>query len=148
MHRRWTLLPVALAALVLGAGTASAEEKRPVCPVCLNARDDVDYPTKMGATIARGAVNTLFGWTEIMRVPAEEAKRGQNPAIGIANGIGQATSRTIAGVGDLLTFWTPKVKRDYLHFAHDCPICLGRMAEKNQAAPAPTTPDTTPSKTP
>ena len=100
---------------------------RPICPICQRAGDETaDYPAKAGYTLLRGATNTLFGWTEIIRQPAEEVKAGGNLFTGIVKGIGQGVGRTVAGAGEILTFWTPKGKDGYVHFATDCPVCMKR----------------------
>ena len=120
-----------LASLLLSVGLASsglaAEEppRRTTCPICRSAADNptVDYRTKAAHTLMRGATNTLFGWTEIIRQPADEVKDGGNVFLGILKGIGQGVGRTMAGAGEVLTFWTPKDKDSYLHFSTDCPIC-------------------------
>jgi putative exosortase-associated protein (TIGR04073 family) len=100
----------------------------PVCPICGTIRQqDVSYPAKAGSTLVRGASNTLFGWTEIIREPAQEAREGRNVrnvVVGIANGVGHGIARTAVGVGELLTFWTPKINNRYVRLAEDCPICM------------------------
>ena len=47
---------------------------------------------------------------------------------GIGKGVSEGLMRTLAGVGEVLTFWTPKVQDRYLYFATDCPVCMGRAA--------------------
>ncbi len=125
-----------LAALTLPASALATEAE--VCPVCGQMRDPaVTYQAKAGHTLVRGAANTLFGWTELIRQPAAEAKGGGNVFAGIAKGVGQGLRRTVGGVGELLTFWTPKVQDNYLQFSHDCPLCVGQSRVQ---APAPQTP--------
>jgi len=108
-------------------GAAQAEEK-PMCPVCAKAGDEAaPYGTKAGFTLVRGATNTLFGWTELLRQPAQEVQEGGNVFAGMAKGVGESVKRTLAGAGEVLTFWTPKTKDGrYLHFANDCPVCMGK----------------------
>ena len=112
----------------LPSSAAAEEAPRPVCPICRNAASNqtADYPTKATYTLVRGATNTLFGWTEVIRQPAEEVKAGGNLFMGIVKGIGQGVGRTVAGAGEILTFWTPKGKDGYVHFATDCPVCVKR----------------------
>ena len=124
----------ALMSVGLFAVSARAEETPPAptpsteCPICRQAADKntPDYQTKAAHTLARGATNALFGWTEIIRQPAEEVKAGGNVFTGILKGVSQGVGRTIAGAGEVLTFWTPKSKTGYLHFSTDCPICAKR----------------------
>ena len=118
----------------VSADNAPAENRQVVCPLCGRiSNPQTDYPTKAGTTLLRGATNTLFGWTEIIRQPAQEAKAGGNVATGLYHGITQGVARTVGGAGEMLTFWMPKVQDKYLHFNKDCPLCMG----KPQSTPAP-----------
>jgi len=120
------LLFIALLTLA-GGSSASAEEA--ICPICQRAGNaGAPYGEKMGNTLVRGTANTLMGWTEIIRQPAEEAKKGGNVLAGLANGLGRSIQRTAAGIGEVLTFWTPKMNEEYVQFAQDCPICMGNKA--------------------
>jgi putative exosortase-associated protein (TIGR04073 family) len=127
-HQRTLIgLFIGLAVGLGGPRGAVAADQRAVCPICRQASDDtVDYPTKAGHTLVRGATNTLLGWTELLRQPAQEVKEGGGVFTGIAKGLGQSVTRTFAGAGELLTFWTPKVRHRYLYFARDCPVCMGK----------------------
>ena len=112
----------------VSAENTPAEHRQAVCPLCGRiSSPQTDYPTKAGTTLLRGATNTLFGWTEIIRQPAQEAKAGGNVATGLYHGITQGVVRTIGGAGEMLTFWMPKVQDKYLHFNHDCPLCMGKQ---------------------
>ena len=82
----------------------------------------MSYQEKATNTLLRGALNTTLGWTELIRQPAKEAKEGGNVFVGLANGVGQSVTRTLAGLGEIFTFWTPKVQGQYIHFAEDCPL--------------------------
>ncbi len=130
-HRRGRLALILgfglLVAVVCGSpGSAMAEEGTVTCPICSRANEEsAAYPTKAVATLGRGAANTLLGWTELIRQPAQEAKDGGNVLNGIGKGVGQGLMRTFAGIGEVLTFWTPKVNDRYLHFSKDCPVCMG-----------------------
>ncbi len=113
------------------AGSSMAAQKQKaamgVCPVCANATDEsASYPKKAGYTLVRGAANTLLGWTELIRQPVNEVNGGGNVFTGVAKGVGEGVKRTLGGVGEILTFWTPKVKGSYLHFSDNCPICMGK----------------------
>ena len=121
---RTTLL---VCALVLStAGPARAAESKQ-CPICTPANSEQStYAQKSGATLVRGATNTLLGWTELIRQPADEVKSGGNVVTGIAKGLGQGITRTLEGAAEVLTFWVPKTNQGYLRFSHDCPVCMGK----------------------
>jgi putative exosortase-associated protein (TIGR04073 family) len=129
MRARYTV--VVILSLLLAAPMAhAAEAQKPkpalpeACPIC--GQPSKDYGSKAGKTFARGALNALMGWTEMMRQPAVEAREGHNVVGGIGKGIRHSTQRTLAGIGELFTFWTPKGPDGYIEFANDCPICMGR----------------------
>ncbi|MBI3011364.1 MAG: hypothetical protein HYY58_02595 [Candidatus Omnitrophica bacterium] len=128
-QREWLVgVAVGLAVFLGGPARALGEEQGAMCPVCSKASDErAAYPSKAGYTLIRGAANTLFGWTELIRQPAQEVKAGGNVLTGIAKGMSQSVIRTFVGTGEVLTFWTPKVQRGYLHFADDCPLCMGKQ---------------------
>lgn len=122
-----------LITLIVGlgcSGQAMAEDHavpHTICPICKQANDQAsNYSTNASHTLARGAANTILGWTEVIRQPAEEVKEGGNVFTGILRGVGKGVKRTLAGAGEVLTFWTPKTSRGYVHFAHDCPLCMGK----------------------
>lgn len=94
------------------------------CPICGRVTDSASYADKAGNTLVRGASNTFFGWTELLRQPVQEVKAGGNAFIGIGKGVGEGVKRTFAGLGEVLTFWTPKTQDGYVQFATDCPICM------------------------
>ena len=101
----------------------AAQPKARLCPICAKANDEqAAYADKAGNTLARGALNFGLGWTELMRQPGKAAREGKNVFHGIANGIGFSARRTLRGLGELLTFWTPKVEGEYIHFSKDCPL--------------------------
>ena len=101
----------------------AAEPKPRPCPVCTRANDEqAAYGEKAGHTLARGALNFGLGWTELIRQPGKAAREGKNVFHGIANGIGFSARRTLRGLGELVTFWTPKVEGEYIHFSKDCPL--------------------------
>ena len=130
---RAPMLSIVILTSVLGGavpGAAAAEsttEAKPptvlLCPICKRISErQMGYAEKAGNTLARGALNTSLGWTELIRQPAQEVKRGGNAFVGIANGVGQGLNRTFTGLAELFTFWTPKVQGQYLHFSKDCPL--------------------------
>lgn len=118
-----------------GATEARPREKTPppiVCPVCSRVGNKVDYGSKAGYTLIRGATNMALGWTELIRQPAEEVKthggrNTRNVLSGIVKGIGQGMARTASGAAELFTFWVPKVQGTYMHFSNDCPLCMGQQ---------------------
>ena len=128
-RHRHGLMGLALCGLLqVGFAQPVMAKEGTICPICHRAiREDTSYSEKTGHTLARGAANTLLGWTDLIRQPAQEARRGGNVFTGLAEGVGQSVTRTLGGVGDLLTFWTPKVQGRYLHFTHDCPVCAGKV---------------------
>ena len=134
-HRHMLAMAMVVSALGTGwAARADAAEtaqtdaktaaKAPaVCPICHRAVDaSTSYPEKAGKTLVRGAANTVLGWTELISEPVQEAKNGGNVFVGIGKGVGMTVQQTAAGLGELLTFWTPKVNNQYVKFATDCPI--------------------------
>ena len=143
MRRSSVSLMLVLGALLLVlAPSASAEppKAKTVCPICGRANDqNAVYADKAGFTFLRGAANTAFGWTELLVQPTEEAKNGGNLAVGIGKGIGQAIKRTALGLGELLTFWSPKGKEGYTTLTTDCPICMGRASPSTSATSQPST---------
>jgi putative exosortase-associated protein (TIGR04073 family) len=121
-----------LGIIVLGGAAApatAAEEASSsgvMCPICAKANDEAsDYRTKAGHTLLRGTTNALLGWTELFRRPVDEVKAGGNVLAGMGKGVGQGVRRTLAGAGEVLTFWTPKTKDGYVRFSKDCPVCMG-----------------------
>ena len=127
-HSTKALLTIVIGSVIALAGSSRvcAEEPpptHPLCPICKKAnRDGVSYADHVTRTLARGALNAGLGWTELIRQPANEAKKGGNALIGIANGVGAGMTRTVKGLGEILTFWAPKVQGEYIHFVHDCPL--------------------------
>ncbi len=121
--------------LVLGllAAPRPAAAELKVCPICGRVTgDDTPYATKAGTTLTRGVANTVFGWTELIRQPAAEAKAGGNVFTGMAKGVGESVKRTLGGIGEVLTFWTPKVNNHYLAFSNDCPVCMKNKTKYGQ----------------
>ena len=142
---RWSIGVVIALACCSGTATAVQPQKTQtqtppqpgtVCQLCRKAAEQSgSYSSKAGYTFARGAANTALGWTELFRQPVDEAKAGGNVVVGIGKGIGATVTRTLGGLGEMLTFWTPKVEGRYVHFSKDCPICMGRQ-QAQQAATA------------
>ena len=109
------------------AQTQTQTQTGTVCKLCQKAAEESgSYSSKAGYTLARGAANTALGWTELFRQPVDETKAGGNVIVGIGKGVGATVTRTLGGLGEMLTFWTPKVEGRYVHFSKDCPICMGR----------------------
>lgn len=105
--------------------TPPADDQQKVCPICGRAGDaNASYGAKAVSTLGRGATNALLGWTEMIRRPAKDVKAGGNVLTGIAHGVGSGVTRTLAGLGEVLTFWTPKTQQGYVQFSKDCPVCM------------------------
>ena len=138
-------LTLTIGLTLLLAARAAADDQPPaaaqpmVCPICSKANvQDGDYGATSGTTFVRGASNTLLGWTELIRRPAEEARAGGNVVVGVGKGVGQGVMRTLTGVGEILTFWVPKTKDNKVNLAQDCPLCMGRQSAARSAASSPT----------
>ena len=142
-HRRWMPRLITTAMLVFGAAASvlaadqHAQSSTPsssqvhVCPICGRANNDqAGYSEKAAMTLARGATNTIFGWTEIIRQPADSVRNGDTVLDGIGKGVQHSIKRTLGGVGELLTFWMPKSPSGYVRFTHDCPLCMGSDQKK------------------
>jgi len=119
-----SLLSAEPAATTTAAEPSSKASSATTCPICGRVTDSASYSDKAGNTLVRGASNTFFGWTELLRQPVQEVKAGGNAFVGIGKGVGEGVKRTFAGLGEVLTFWTPKSKDGYLQFSKDCPICM------------------------
>ena len=135
--------PIAIAALSLGLLVGAmppvrAEEPRMRCPICGRiTNQQAGYSQRAGATLARGVLNTAFGWTELLVEPTAEVNAHGNLVVGVGKGIGYAVTRTALGIGELLTFWAPKDGKNTVPLVTDCPICFPAT---KQHVPAPTKP--------
>lgn len=146
LMRARTLSVFVMALLFSPLGSAQAEEAKPQpdhpraqCPICQFTTDKASYGQKAGGTLLRGATNVAFGWTELLVKPREEVKEGGNVVSGIGKGVSLAIGRSVSGLGELLTFWTPKGRNGYLRFSGDCPVCMGRYGPPPGAnTPTPT----------
>jgi len=120
---------------------AADDEVSHTCPICQFTTNRSSYGQKAGGTLLRGATNTVFGWTEMLLAPNEEVKSGGSVATGMGKGMSRAVQRTATGLGELLTFWTPKGKEGYLRFTTNCPICMGQQpvppSSTSPASPPP-----------
>jgi len=128
--------------LLLGVPTVSRaadEQQTPVvCPICGHANNPkASYQERAASTLARGATNAALGWTEMIRQPAQEVKEGGNVFMGIAKGAGYGVKRTLAGFGELLTFWTPQPHQGRFQFADDCPLCMKRREKYERSLQKP-----------
>ncbi|GEM_PF-5966102 len=121
------------------AGTAAAAEdpSTQACPICGRLRSEhLSYSDKAGAMLARGALNFTLGWTEMMKQPAQEVKEGHSVLTGIARGVEHSAARTLGGLGELATFWMPKVNGKYSNLSIDCPLDVQTPSEpKSTRAP-------------
>ncbi len=136
-HRVQRVIIATLASLSAWSPPAMAEERRQ-CPICMYAgRSESTYPQNAGHTLARGAANALLGWTDVIRQPAREVKRSGNLAAGVLDGVSSGVVRTFSGLGEVLTFWIPKVGEHYVRFSRDCPVCEGQL-QSAPSRPSPT----------
>ena len=66
-----------------------------------------DYRMQIGNKAERGAMNVLFGWTEIPKRVVDLTKETKNPIwgllVGTMQGTGKAFARTASGVVDVAT---------------------------------------------
>ena len=123
MEARWVVRMAVGALLLVGCSGVAAADDRPICPICSKANNaSATYAEKAGNTLARGALNLGLGWTELIRQPAKKARAGGNVFLGILNGVGRSATRSARGLGEILTFWAPKVQGEYVHFSKDCPL--------------------------
>ena len=125
----WIMLGMLTWMSCVGPACAADQQTPPpqqtVCPICGRVSNaQAHYGEKATGTLARGVTNTIFGWTELIRQPADEVKAGGNVLTGIGKGVTHSITRTFGGLGEVLTFWTPKVNKHYIHFAEDCPLCM------------------------
>ena len=135
--KSWAWMWLSLALIFQVAGPVAAEEAPPPCPICRRANNQhAPYLEKAGSTLARGATNTMFGWTELLLQPTEEVNHGGNLVVGIGKGVGNAVKRTALGLGELLTFWTPKSHDHYLSLTTNCPICFSASQQPHPNTPA------------
>lgn len=102
-------------------------------------KENITYPEKAGNTFLRGALNAGFGWTELILYPAHAAREKEgNVLSNMAIAAGQGVGRTLSGLGEILTFWTPRVNGDYLLFSNDSPLDMYNDSPRNpQESPTP-----------
>jgi putative exosortase-associated protein (TIGR04073 family) len=89
------------------------------CGMCANLNDG-DIMTVCGARLCSGACNALLGWSEIFFRPGKVVAEGGNPLVGFFRGLGNAVARTVVGMVEIATFWTPG---DSVVKMADCPVC-------------------------
>jgi len=149
MRRNAVRLGVVIVLFLIPVSVVWAEDLNTMCPICRRANDQrAAYHEKASLTLARGALNTAFGWTELLIQPTAEASAGGNLFYGVGKGVGYAIRRTAVGVGELFTFWAPKGKQGYFQLANNCPICLPPAQGPLQADRQDTTPPTSASPIP
>jgi len=125
MSARRAFVVILLIAGVTAAGqpVMAAEDQPRLCPICSKLEgSEATYVEKAGNTFTRGLLNLGLGWTEMIRQPGKAAREGKDVFHGVANGVAFSARRTLRGIGEVLTFWTPKVQDRYIHFSKDCPI--------------------------
>jgi putative exosortase-associated protein (TIGR04073 family) len=72
------------------------------------------FESEASAKLTRGFTNLLFGWTEIVRTPTRMSTEPnvstlQVLGLGIPYGIARAVARTVIGVFEMATFYSPQV---------------------------------------
>ncbi len=72
-----------------------------------------NYEGEMSGKLTRGAVNTLFGWTELAKTPIDMAQGPKKNFFkvifaGIPYGIVKAAGRTGVGIFEMVTFFAPQ----------------------------------------
>ncbi len=130
-HRTHVLIRLTLGALLLGVPAASgaAEDSPTLCPICHHANNQsAPYAEHASSTLPRGALNTAFGWTELLVQPASEVEHSGNLITGLGKGVSHALKRTAQGIGELVTFWMPRSTAHPESIATDCPICHTALA--------------------
>ena len=124
-----------------------AEDTPKPCPICRHAnKPSAPYAETTSSTLLRGALNTAFGWTELLVEPAAEVQRQGDLVTGLGKGVSLAVKRTVLGLGELVTFWVPRSKASEAPLATDCPIC--RTAFTQPPPSASPTPESSASKKP
>jgi len=112
------------------ASTTTTPPSSTQCIICRTANNPkTPYAEKAGSTLTRGALNTLFGWAELVEQPADEVNNGGSLLTGVGKGVSQAVSRTAHGVGELLTFWMPRQNKNPQPLIADCPICRNALQQ-------------------
>lgn len=71
------------------------------------------FESDVSAKLTRGAVNTVYGWTEIFRTPAKWAdttEHGKISAvlIGVPYGLTRFVGRTLVGIYEVATCYAPQ----------------------------------------
>lgn len=106
---------VMLVALLMLVSSLSYAE----CGPCADLKS-TDTTKACGARLCNGACNAVFGWTEIFFRPGKVACEGGNLVVGFFRGLGYALKRTVVGVVEVATFWTPG---DSIVTVDGCPLC-------------------------
>ena len=128
------LTRLTLGVMLLGATAVSvaAEETTKQCPICHHANNQAaPYAEQASSTLLRGALNTAFGWTDLLVEPVSEVQAKGNLATGLGKGVSHALKRTAQGLGELVTFWVPRSKTSGPPLATDCPICRAALTQKS-----------------
>jgi len=106
---------VIVALLMLVSSISYAAE----CSPCADLKSG-DAAKACGARLCNGACNAVLGWTEIFFRPGKVACEGGNLVVGFFRGIGYAITRTVVGVVEVATFWTPG---ESIVTVDGCPVC-------------------------
>ena len=113
----------ASASQALPTGSMPVQPAR--CPICGRANNPTaSYTEKASFTLVRGLSNTAFGWTELLMQPTDEVEHGGNVFVGMGKGLTSAAGRTVAGVGEIFTFWLPQDNKKNKSLIQTCPLCM------------------------
>ncbi len=102
---------------------------------CADAGNGTPTGEKMFAKLGRGLANAVTGWIEIprqMRDESEVSGLGVGLTWGLAEGVGYAIARTIAGVYEIVSFPVP-MPEDYRPVID--PLLLFSAEETRAATP-------------
>ena len=72
-----------------------------------------NYESEMSGKLTRGAVNTLFGWTELVKTPIDMAQGPKKNFFkvffaGVPYGVVKAAGRTGVGIFEMVTCYAPQ----------------------------------------
>jgi len=93
--------------LFWGAFFAAAVLGQPPGAYASSAVNSPDYWTRMPARFGYGFLNTVFGWTALVKAPAEAHRAGLPAGEAFSRAMVYPFSYTVLGIWDLATFWVP-----------------------------------------
>jgi putative exosortase-associated protein (TIGR04073 family) len=108
MQNKNCILVVVFLFVLLAVPVANSFAADDLTPV--EDRSAQEVVSGMGNKAARGVANVATGWLELPKqiyVASEEGGAAKGIFIGPLKGIGMTLVRTLAGVGELVTFFVP-----------------------------------------